>query len=78
MADRILDALKRDAKILDAIHRARYAMVILNGNTVIVEGEHFPIDFSAEIADLDVVMRMLNVDPSEPLPAPTREDPAND
>jgi hypothetical protein len=69
-AQQFIDATKRDAKIIDALHIARYALVTNNGLTCQCEGDEFPMDFAAEIAAVSEVMVMLGVDLSEPLPAP--------
>jgi hypothetical protein len=69
-ADALTMTLKRNAQIIDALHVARYALVIHNGRRMTCEGETFRTDFNAELAKIDEVMTMLGVDLSEPLPAP--------
>jgi hypothetical protein len=67
-----IDSLKRDAKIIQALHVARYALVTHSGARCLMEGDTFPMDFSAELDQIDEVMVMLGVDLTQPLPAPTR------
>lgn len=69
----LLDSLKRDAQIIQALHVARYALVTHGGLTVSCEGSSWKMDFSGELDEIDKVMEMLGVDLSQPLPAPTKE-----
>lgn len=70
MTDQV-KALVRDAKIIEALHVARYALVTHNGLPFICEGERFKTDFGVELEKMDEVLTMLGVDLTEPLPAPT-------
>lgn len=69
-----ISAMKRDAQIIDALHVARYALVIHNGAKVTCEGQSFKMDFERELEKIDAVMTMLGVDLSEPLPAPVNPE----
>lgn len=71
-ATEFIKSAERDAKIIDALHVARYALVINNGLTVRCEGEFFPLDFETEIQQIDTVMQMLGIDTTQPLPAPVQ------
>lgn len=62
----------RDGKIIDALHVARYALVTHDGMTVECDGGRWKTDFSEELRQIDVVMAMLGIDLTQPLPAPTR------
>ena len=70
--------IERDAKIINALHVARYALVIHDSLPYRCEGAEFRMDFTEEIAEIDAVMTMLGVDLSEPLPAPIKEHKEND
>ena len=72
-----IDQAKRDASILDCLQRARYALAIHNGMTIIgddVERSEWKLDFDAEIREIDGIMEMLGVDSSEPLRPPIPRD----
>lgn len=72
MDDRLLASIKRDAKIINALHVARYALVIHDGCKFIIEGTQLKTDFSEEINSVDEVLIMLGLDPTQPLPAPVK------
>ncbi|MCO4879033.1 hypothetical protein [Paraburkholderia caribensis] len=72
-----IDQARRDASILDCLQRARYALAIHNGMTIIgddVERSEWKLDFDAEIREIDAIMEMLGVDFSEPLRPPKPMD----
>ncbi|WP_175958436.1 hypothetical protein [Burkholderia sp. BCC0405] len=69
-----INAMKRDANIIEALHVARYALVIHNGLPFTCEGETHRMDFEIELTKIDAVMTMLGIDLSEPLPAPIKGD----
>lgn len=70
----LLDSLKRDAQIIQALHIARYALVTHGGLIVSCEGSSWRrMDFSGELDEIDKVMEMLGVDLTQPLPASTKE-----
>lgn len=69
-ASKFIEATERDAKIIEALHLARYALVIHHSLPFECEGERMKMDFSEELAKIDEVMTMLGVDFTEPLPAP--------
>jgi phenylalanyl-tRNA synthetase beta subunit len=69
-SDQFLTDAAKTAKIIDALHKARYAMVVVDGNTARCEGSDFRLDFKSEIDLIDEVMTMLGIDMTEPLPAP--------
>jgi hypothetical protein len=65
-----IEQAERDAKIVDAIHYARYALVRYHSLPVTMEGEQFCMDFSLEIAKLTEAMELLGIDTSNGLIAP--------
>lgn len=73
-ASSFISAAERDGKIIDALHVARYALVIHDGLVFECEGERHKMDFTVEIEKIDEVMTMLGVDLTEPLPAPVKGD----
>lgn len=73
---RLVRDLERDAVLIQAMHQARYALVITNGGMLSVEGgEPFRVSFDSQIEALTGAMRLLGVD-TDKLPAPP--SPAND
>lgn len=77
-AGKYIEAAKRDAEIIDALHVARYALVIHSGCAMICEGHKSTMDFSPEIEKINAVMTMLGVDLTEPLPAPVNWTPTDE
>jgi hypothetical protein len=69
-----IEQAERDAKIVDAIHYARYALVRYHSLPVTMEGEQFDMDFSLEIAKLTEAMELLGIDTSNGLVAPPFPD----
>lgn len=69
-----IEQAERDAKIVDAIHYARYALVRYHSLPVTMEGEQFDMDFSLEIAKLTEAMELLGIDTSNGLIAPPFPD----
>lgn len=75
MTDKLVSSLERDAQIIEALHLARYTLVIHEGMKVLCEGQSWTLEFRDEITKLDTVMTMLGVDLTEPLPAPVNWKP---
>lgn len=65
-------AAKRDAKIVDALNRAIYSMILLNGVAVDIAGVKGTLNFDHEISSMKGALRLLNIDPDVPLPEPIR------
>jgi hypothetical protein len=65
-----IEQAERHAKVLDAIHYARYALVRFHSLPVTMEGERFDMDFSLEIRKLTEAMEVLGIDTSHGLIAP--------
>ena len=63
---------ERDAKVIEALHVARYALVTHDSLTVRCEGGEWEMDFSGQIAQLTEAMELMGVDMSQPLLAPMR------
>ena len=76
--DEYLAAAERDGKLIDAIHRGLYAMSLMNGCAVTIEGKSFTQNFDHEIVKLAEALKLLGVDPNEPLSMPIDgRDPLN-
>ncbi|WP_133660516.1 hypothetical protein [Paraburkholderia sp. BL10I2N1] len=73
-----IEQAERDAKVVDAVHHAQYALVIHNGLMVRSEGEEWQMEFEREIDRLTEAMTLLGIDMSKPLIAPVRGDPLED
>jgi hypothetical protein len=73
-----VERLERDAKIVNAIHHARYALVRYHSLPVTIEGEQFPMDFSLEIEKLTEAMELLGIDTSQGLMPPPFQTPNTD
>lgn len=69
-----IDQAERDARIVDALHYARYALVRHHSLPVTMEGEQFPMDFTREIRKLTEAMELLGIDTSKGLIAPRFPD----
>jgi hypothetical protein len=69
-ADKFLSEAEKAAKLIDVMHKARYAMVIVDGRTVRIEGTESRLDFKDEIDLIDEAMTALGIDMTQPLPAP--------
>ncbi|KAA1004348.1 hypothetical protein FVF58_32590 [Paraburkholderia panacisoli] len=65
-----IEQTERNAKVLDAIHYARYALVRFHSLPVTMEGEQFDMDFSLEIRKLTEAMEVMGIDTSDGLSAP--------
>ncbi|MDR6485355.1 hypothetical protein [Paraburkholderia terricola] len=70
--DSFVQQAERDAKIVQALHVARYTLVIHDGNMIRCEGEEWQLDFRREIALLGEAMELLGIDTSQPLIAPVQ------
>jgi hypothetical protein len=75
-ADQFISQAAKDAKIIDALHYARYALVVHHTMTVMCEGEEWQLDFNREIAKLTDAMEALGIDTTVlhapgPLPGPS-------
>jgi hypothetical protein len=67
---RTIDITKRDGIIADAVNRALYAMKLVNGIGIEVEGMRGTLQFEHEMIKLESALRLLRVDPNAPLPSP--------
>ena len=73
---KVITDIERDARLVNAIHHAMYALVITNGTTAVDEfGEQYDLDFTPQIDRLRRALQLLGIDTSQPLPAPERDDP---
>lgn len=61
---------ERDAKVVEALHLARYLLVIHHSLTVRAEGEEWQLDFTRGIESLTAALELLGIDTSNGLPAP--------
>lgn len=69
----LMKMVERDAKVLQALHFARYDMVVNNGLKVYEEGQEITLDFEDSIRRIDDAMRLLGFDPAkEVMIAPRR------
>ena len=75
-AEQLIANIERDARLVDAIHHAMYALVITNGATAFDEsGGTYKLDFEPQIRRLRTALKILGVDPTQRMPAPGRDDP---
>lgn len=56
-----VEQIERDAKIINAIHYARHALVRHHSLPVTVEGQQLRMDFSLEIEKLTEAMELLGM-----------------
>ncbi|MFM0630796.1 hypothetical protein [Paraburkholderia xenovorans] len=70
-----VEKIERDAKVINAMHYARYALVRHHSLPVTVEGQQFRMDFSLEIEKLTEAMELLGIDTSRGLLAPPFSKP---
>ncbi|MBC8641606.1 hypothetical protein IAG25_32805 [Caballeronia sp. EK] len=61
-ANQFIKQAGKDAKIIDALHYARYALVVHDGMTVTCEGEEWQLNFRQEIGKLTAAMEALGID----------------
>jgi hypothetical protein len=73
-----VEQIERNAKIINAIHYARYALVRHHSLPVTLEGEQFRMDFTLEIEKLTEAMELLGIDTSQGLMAPPFQRPDAD
>jgi hypothetical protein len=73
-----VERLERDAKIVNAIHYARYALIRHHSLPVTVEGQQFRMDFALEIEKLTEAMELLGIDTSQGLMPPPFSKPDAD
>jgi hypothetical protein len=71
-ADYFLEQARMTALIVEAVHRARYALVVHHSLTVRSEGEEWRMDFSDQIDRLTEALELLGIDTSAGLEAPMR------
>ncbi|CAN7726585.1 hypothetical protein [Paraburkholderia hospita] len=71
-AKAFIDQVKRQAKLIDALLFARYTLVIHDRKMCSAEGETWELNFSAELAEIDVALQMAGIDTTQPLHAPIR------
>jgi hypothetical protein len=76
--DSFVEQIERNAKVINAMHYARYALVRHHMLPVTVEGQQFRMDFSLEIEKLTEAMELLGVDISRGLLAPPFSKPDAD
>ena len=72
-ANTFLKQAEREARFVDALLLARYALTIYHGVTVIGDDENgstWPLDFSHELRHIDEVLQMAGVDTTRPLRPP--------
>jgi hypothetical protein len=69
-----LEGVKRDAVIIRALINARLALDMSNGLTARMDGEDVELDFNRESDGIDDALRLLGVDPTEPLPVSMPHD----
>jgi len=69
-ADEYLASAERDGKLIDAIYRGLYGMSLTNGCSVTVEGRSYALNYNHEMNRLRDALKLLGVDPNEPLPEP--------
>ncbi|MFM0514955.1 hypothetical protein [Paraburkholderia sp. RL17-373-BIF-A] len=73
--DTFVKQLERDAKVINAMHYAHYALARHHSLPVIIEGQQIRMDFSLEIEKLTEAMKLLGVDTSRGLLAPPFSKP---
>lgn len=71
-SEEFMIAAGRDGALIDAVHRALYAMLLVNGATIEIAGMTGTLHFGREIDKLRNALRLLNIDPDSPLPTPVR------
>ncbi|GAB5097700.1 hypothetical protein [Caballeronia sp. HLA56] len=74
-----LKQAEREARFVDALLLARYALTIHDGMTILGDDEdrsRWPMDFSIELGRIDEVLQMAGIDTTQPLPQfPSRQVP---
>lgn len=76
VADKLLADIERDARLVDAIHHAMYALVITNRTRALDEsGNEYELNFDPQIKRLRRALQLLGIDTSQRMPAPERNDP---
>ena len=70
--DSFIRQAERYAKVIEALYVARYMFVTHHSLTVHCEGEQWKMDFKPQIEQIDEALRLLGIDTSEPMIAPTR------
>lgn len=65
-----LSGALRDAILIDAMHRALFAMRLTNGSNIEMAGSPGVLHFDHEIECLRRALCLLGIDPREPLPIP--------
>jgi ABC-type uncharacterized transport system permease subunit len=69
---------ERDARIVQALHLARYLLVTHHALTVRAEGEQWQLDFTRGIHTLTDALELMGIDTSNGLPAPMRPGDEDD
>jgi hypothetical protein len=69
-----LNGAKRDAVIVRALINARLALDCSHGLTAQCDGEDMEINNERESDGIDEALRLLGVDPTEPLPVSMPHD----
>jgi hypothetical protein len=62
-----VEQTERDAKIVNAIHCAHYALVRHHSLPVTINGKQYRMDFAFEIEKLTEIMELLGIDASQRL-----------
>lgn len=71
-SEEFIIAARRDGALIDAVHRALYAMWLVNGATIEIAGVTGTLHFGHEMDKLRNALRLLRGDPDSPLPTPVR------
>ncbi len=77
----LMKMVERDAQVLQALHFARYDMVVKDGLTFTCDGDQFVADFTDSIKRIDDAMRLLGFDPAKEVmiaPRPLRKQDGED
>jgi hypothetical protein len=67
-------AAEHDAILVDALHRALYAMCLTNGCSITREGINGTLHFEKEIEKIRGALYLLGVDTTQPMPPPFPEN----
>jgi hypothetical protein len=61
-ADEWVREAEREAKLVDALYKARHLISMHNGMTVRCDGQEWALDFGQELKMIDVTLKMAGVD----------------
>ena len=67
-----IEFAQRDAVVIDALHRALYAMALTTGCAITGGEISGTLHFEKEIASLRSALHVLGIDTTQPLPKPSR------